>query len=294
MAGETRRMDEEWIGNFRFLKTIHQGQNTTLMEVQDRSGRKFALKQLLPADKVEAAERKAFEFEAKLGMELRHPNLIKIFEFVKDKQQPYFVMEYFPSWYNLRLAIAKREAYPIAQGKLHWIIEQTATALAYMHDKGWIHRDVKPENIIVNRTGEARVIDYGLAKKPFTGFQKMLGAKAPRQGTLSYLSPEQIRCESPAISADVYSFGITCYELACGRQPFRANSPGDLLSKHMHDIPSPPTVHNKNITQEYSDLMIKMLKKKPAERIADLHEFRSRFSRIRVFKDDPDPQADRI
>lgn len=263
------------------------------MEVQDRSGRKFALKQLLEEDAVDAAERKAFEFEAKLGMELRHPNLIKVFEYVKDKQQPYFVMEYYPSWYNLRLAITKPEVYPIAKGKLHWIIEQTATALAFLHDKGWIHRDVKPENIIVNRSGEARVIDYGLAMKPFSGLKKLLGAKAPRQGTLSYLSPEQIRCESPSISADVYSFGVTCYELACGRQPFRANSPSELLRKHMHDIPSPPTVHNKNITREYSDLILNMLKKKPADRIADLHEFRSRFGRIRIYQDDPDPQADR-
>jgi serine/threonine protein kinase len=283
---------DDWIGNYRYIRTLHQGQNSSVMEVVDKGGRRFVMKQLLASKSGVASERRAFEFEAKLGSELRHPNLIKVYEYVKDKTQPFFVMDYFPST-HLRLYVAKPDQYKLPPGRLHWMVEQAAAALAYMHDKGWIHRDVKPENIIVNRSGEVRVIDYALAMRPFGALKKLFGGKAPRQGTLSYLSPEQIRCEPPSPSADVYSFGITCYELACGRQPFRANSANELLNKHLREMPTPLATMNKAVTPEYSDLVMRMLKKKPADRISNLHEFQSLFSRIRIFKDDPDPQADR-
>ncbi len=77
------------------------------------------------------------------------------------------------------------------------------------------------------------------------GFLKMFEGKIPRQGTKTYMSPEQIRCESPAPTADIYSLGISCYELACGRPPFRANSSQELLEKHLNERPLPLTAHNK-------------------------------------------------
>ena len=256
--------------------------------VQDGTGKRFAMKQMLPSKAEDPSERKLFEFEAKLGMELRHPNLVRVFEMVKDRNQPYFVMEYFPSQ-HLRLALGKRDLYAQVKPKLHRIISQSANALAYMHDRGWVHRDIKPENIIFNKTAETRVIDYALALKAKSGLGALFASKPPCQGTHSYMSPEQIRREPVAIGADIYSFGITCYELGCGRQPFRADSPTQLLHKHLNEMPSPPTVHNKEITSEFSDLVMKMLRKKPADRPKNLHEFISQFSRLRIFKNDPMP-----
>jgi serine/threonine protein kinase len=160
-----------------------------------------------------------------------------------------------------------------------------------MHDKGWVHRDVKPENIIVNKSGEARLIDYALAKRPPSGFAKLLYKRPPQaEGTPSYISPEQLLRLAPAFTADIYSLGITCYELAVGRPPFRANSTSELLNKHIREKPIPPTGHNRNVTPEFSELIMHMLKKKPAERLGNLHEFQSRFNRIRIYLDDPDPQ----
>ena len=231
-------------------------------------------------------ERKAFEHEAKIGTELRHPNLVRVYEYVKDPIQPYFVMELFPS-YHLKLPIARPSVYPMPKAQLHRIMEQAATALAFMHDRGWTHRDVKPENIIVNKSGEVRVIDYALTMKPISGLRKLFGGKVPRQGTPSYISPEQIRCESPTPLADIYSFGITCYELACGRPPFRANSLQELLNKHLQERPIPLTMHNKLVTPEFNDLTLKMLAKRPADRLASLHEFLTRFRSVRIFQDDP-------
>ncbi len=148
-----------------------------------------------------------------------------------------------------------------------------------MHEKGWVHRDVKPENILVNKAGEVRVIDYALAMRPFSAFKKLLGGKAPRQGTPSYMSPEQIRCEPPTHSADIYSFGITCYELTCGRPPFRGNSQSELLHKHLGERPIPLNTQKKEITPEFSDLVMRMIQKKPADRPSDLREFLNQFAR---------------
>jgi serine/threonine protein kinase len=255
------------------------------------TGKRFALKELLPSKAKDSEERKAFEFEARLGMEIHHPNLIRVHEYFKDKKQPYFVMDYFPST-HMRLMLGKREFYEAIKPRLRRIILQSAAGLAYLNDKGWVHRDVKPENIIVNKTAEVRVIDYALAKRATSGFGAMFSKKPPCQGTHSYMSPDQILRMPPAPTADIYSFGITCYEFACGRQPFRADSPLQLLKKHINDPASPPTVYNSDITPEFSDLILRMIRKKPKDRPQNFHEFLSLFSRVRIYKTDPDPTAE--
>jgi serine/threonine protein kinase len=254
--------------------------------VQDASQKRFALKQLLASRAEDRDERKVFDHEAKVGMEMRHPNLVRVHEYNRDPTQPYFVMDYFPG-YHLKLPIARPSVYPMPKAQLHRILEQAATALAYMHDRGYAHRDVKPENILANKSGEVRVIDYALAQKPISGLRKLFGGKVARQGTPSYIAPEQIRCESPSPLADIYSYGITCYELACGRPPFRANSLQELLNKHLQERPLTLTTHNKLVTQEFNDLILKMLMKRPTDRLASLHEFLTRFRSIRIYQDDP-------
>jgi serine/threonine protein kinase len=285
-------ISENRIGGYRIVRTIYPGVTSIVMEVvQESTGKRFAVKQLLESRAEEASERRAFELEAKLGISLHHPNLVRFHEYVKDPDGPYFVMDFFPG-HQLKLSIAKPKEYPAVKTQLHKIITQAANALAYMHEKGWIHRDVKPENIMVNKTGEVRVIDYTLTQRPVTGIAAMFKKKMSiRQGTPSYMAPEQIQLATPAIAADVYSFGITCYELACGRPPFRANSTSELLGKHLREHALPPTSHNKDVTPEFSDLILQTLKKKPGDRPADLREFLSRFSRLRVYKDDPPPAA---
>jgi serine/threonine protein kinase len=110
-----------------------------------------------------------------------------------------------------------------------------------------------------------------------------------RQGTASYMSPEQISLAMPTVAADIYGFGCTCYELACGRPPFRANSTSELLGKHLREKPAPPSVYSKDVTPEFSELILQTLHKDPAARPSDLRDFLGRFSRIRVYNDDPPP-----
>jgi eukaryotic-like serine/threonine-protein kinase len=292
VAADVGAVGEDRIGGYRVVRTLQMGQNSVIMEVaQDGTNKRFALKQLLESRSGDAAERRVFAFEAKLGMRFRHPQLIRVHEYVPDKVQPYFVMDYFQG-ITLRFVIGKPQEHALPKGRAHFVLEQAAAGLSYLHEQGWAHRDIKPENILVNKGGEARVIDYALAKRIPAGLGKLLAGlagKPPREGTLSYLAPEVILREPPSALADIYSFGITCYELACGRQPFRANSPSELMTKHLKERPSPPTVHNKAITPEFSDLVMKMIQKRPADRLPSLLDFLSRFARIRIYQDDPNP-----
>lgn len=289
----TQTTTDDRIGEYKFVRTIYPGATSIVLEVlHEATGRRYAIKQMLASRGVESSERRAFEFEAKLGREFHHPNIVKVHQYVKDPEQPYFVMDYFPG-FQLRVGLHRPNDYPVLKSSLHKIITQAASGLAYMHDKGWIHRDVKPENIMSNKTGEVRLIDFTLTRRPVSGLGKLFGMKVPRQGTKSYMSPEQIRCESPAPTADIYSFGITCYELACGRQPFRANSDNELLNKHLREVPNSPATYNPEVTKEFADLVLEMIRKKPADRPQDFRQFLARFGKIRIFKSDPAPQSNR-
>jgi serine/threonine protein kinase len=293
LATEINAVSDDRIGEYRYVRTIHPGATSVVMEVlKEGTQKRFALKQLLASRAEEREDYKAFMHEAKLGMDLRHTNLIRVYELVRDPVQPYFVMELFTG-HHLKMPIARPSIYPMPKKNLHRIIEQAGSALAYMHDRGWVHRDVKPENILFNKSGEVRVIDYALARRQAVGLMKMFEGRIPRQGTKTYMSPEQIRCDSPTPLADIYSLGITCYELACGRPPFRANSSQELLEKHIGERPLPLVTHNKLVTPEYNEMVLKMICKKPEDRYASLHEMLSRFRSIRIFQDDPDPLAER-
>lgn len=293
MATDTSLAGEERIGGYRVIRTLLHGQNSDVLEVvQEGTGRRFALKEMFPARARDPARRWTFELEARLGMAWSHPNLIPVYVFVPDRVAPYFVMEFFPGD-HLRLILNRRDRAGWLKARLHRIIEQAASAIAHLHDEGWVHRDIKPENVLVSRTGEVRVIDLALARRVPSGLGRLFARRPACEGTHSYMAPEQIRREVPAAAADIYSLGITCYELAAGRPPFRANSPTELLNKHIREPPMPPLVHDRSITPEFSELVMSMIRKKPEERVGSLHEFLGRFNRIRIYRDNPDPEVSR-
>src|SRR5262249_51088419 len=154
----------------------------------------------------------------------------------------------------------------------------------FMNAQGWVHRDVKPDNMLVNSAGEVKLIDFGLAQRIPRGLARTFWIKKRSAGTLSYISPEQIRGAALDGRADVYSFGASAYELAAGRPPFRGSSGGDLLTKQIREKPVSPEVYNPDVTKEFGELVLRMLAKKREDRPKDFHEVLIAMRSLRVFK----------
>ena len=275
--------ESDMVGRYRLLNLLMTGQTSQVWEATDpSSGLHFAIKILLPEFATDKAHREFLFHEAAVGMELVHPNVIKIVSVSKDKKHPHFVMDFFPGG-SLKMRIMHKQQDFIKE-KAPDILKQAATALAFMNAKGWVHRDIKPDNILVNSAGEVRLIDFAITQKISKG--KLLGRKGPIQGTRSYMSPEQIRNEGLDGRADVYSFGAMCYELVTGRPPFRAANPQELLNKHLYEKPVSPKHHNPEVTEEFGELVLKMLEKKREDRPANFHEIMMALKKMKIFKMD--------
>jgi serine/threonine protein kinase len=281
---------EEVIGGYRLVKHMMTGQTSQVWEVVEGQGhRHFAMKLLLPEKAREAMYRRFLIHEASVGKELAHPNIIKIITIGRDKVNPYFVMEYFPAG-NLKLRIMRKD-FTFLHERTQDILKQTATGLAFMNAKGWVHRDVKPDNILVNSAGEVRIIDFALAERIPTGLAKLFRRKQRAQGTRSYMSPEQIRGLALDTRADIYSFGASAYELITGRPPFRAASSQELLNKHIAEKAVSPRMYNPDVTEEFAEFVLHMLAKKKEDRPRDFHNVLMKMRGLRVFKSVEPKQA---
>jgi serine/threonine protein kinase len=276
---------EEIIGGYRLQTLMMQGQTSQVWEVVELiSHRHFAMKLLLPEKARVADHRRLLMHEANVGKKLAHPNVIKIVAVSKEPRNPYFVMEFFPAG-SLKLRIVRKQ-FEFIKERATGIFKQAATALAYMNASGWVHRDVKPDNFLVNSAGELRLIDFALAQriqKP-SFFSKLFRRKGVVQGTRSYMSPEQIRGEPLDGRADIYSFGASAYEIVTGRPPFRGANNQDLLTKQIAEKPVSPQMHNPDVTDEFAQLILHMLAKKRTDRPRDFHEVLMQLRTMKIFK----------
>src|SRR5262249_36470620 len=155
---------QEVIGGYRLQNLMMTGQSSQVWEVVEASsGRHFAMKLLLPEKAREREHRRLLLHEAEVGKKLAHPNIIRIIEVVRTASSPYFVMEFFPAG-SLKLRLMRRQ-FDFIKEHAQNIFKQAATALAYMNASGWVHRDVKPDNMLVNSAGDLRIIDFALAQR---------------------------------------------------------------------------------------------------------------------------------
>jgi serine/threonine protein kinase len=275
----------EMVGGYRLRSLLQTGQTSQVFEViEPTSNRHFAMKLLLPEAASNAEHRKFLFNEAEIGIKMTHPNVIRIHKVNRSPETPHFIMEFFPSG-SLRLRLQGKDTAFIKK-HARQMFKGAATGLAYMNASGYIHRDVKPDNILVNAAGDTKIIDFAITKKVPTGVAKWFYRRGTPQGTRSYMSPEQIRDEILDGRADVYSYGCTLYELTTGRKPFTGATQQELLMKHFREVPVSPVNYNKELTDEFGQFVLKMLAKKKADRQESFHEVLMELRKIKIFKDE--------
>lgn len=235
-------------------------------------GRECAVK-VLPLEKASAqVARKSFERETRVQARLDCPYLVRAFDAGVDGQIHYLVTEYVPGM-DLRRLVKQQGPLPVHQAA--HIIRQAALGLAYAHDKGLIHRDIKPGNILVTPSGDAKVSDLGLA-----GFNQDL-LNDPRAGkivgTTDYISPEQIRTPLEVKPvADIYSLGCTLYWAVCGKVPFQGGDTSSKLRRHLEETPWHPRRFVPDIPEDFVDIIAEMMEKNADKRIATAKEVAAR------------------
>jgi eukaryotic-like serine/threonine-protein kinase len=278
----------DFLGPYRLARLIRAGNTAEVWEaVEEPSQKRFALKVLKQKYRDDKVETALLKFEYTVASELTSPHIIKIHEYRIEAGTPFLVMELFS---ELNMKQALRRGPDSLAFMLDTIVDQAALALYHMHDKGWIHRDIKPDNFLVSRTGETKLIDFTIAERKKKGLGKMFHrASKTVQGTRSYMSPEQIQGKICDERSDVYSFGCVLFEAVTGKPPYTGQTPNDLLTKHLNaSIPS-PIVHNDNVTPEFAALVKRMMAKKPEQRPPSMYEFRKEYRALQVFKKRPKP-----
>lgn len=270
----------EQLGPVKLVQQIGVGKHCQVWEGLDTKARKkVAVKVIVPGMATDAGQRKLLDHELKVAQSLDHPTIIKIDRFSEEGGLPHLVMEFFPAA-NLKKQIAAGVEALVP--RLQRIVTETALALDHMHARGWVHRDVKPDNILAADDGQVKLIDLAIAAKASGFLGKLLGSKTPAQGSPSYMSPEQIRGEALDARSDIYSFGCVIFELIAGRPPYTGADTNDLLNKHVSATVPAVDAFNKLATTGAAKYLRQMLAKKPADRPASMKEVLQQLRSIRL------------
>ena len=206
------------------------------------------------------ADRSRFEREAQAAAGLADPNIVRLFDYGEEGGRPYMVFEYLPGGsLEDRLAAGARPSDPEVQR----IAADIAAGLAHAHDRGVVHRDLKPGNVLFDAEGRAKIADFGIAQLSDADTLTEAGTVL---GTAAYMSPEQASGEAATPASDVYSFGVVLYRMLAGRLPFEARNPTKLAAMHRTAEPAPLSTIRPDVPPALAQLAMSALAKQPESR----------------------------
>ena len=230
-------------------------------------GRTVAVKVMLPQYAADPTFTKRFRQEAASAANLQSPYIVSIYDWGLDGETYYIVMEFLRGT-DLKTAIKERGA--INQRKAAEIGSQVAQALSVAHAGGIIHRDIKPQNIMIQPDGDIKVMDFGIARAGDAG----LSQTATVLGTAHYVSPEQAQGKELTGASDIYSLGVVLYEATTGKLPFDGQDAVSVAVKQVNELPASPSTINPNIDPALEAIIMKAMEKDPERRFKDASEMR--------------------
>lgn len=224
-------------------------------------GRDVAIKTLRSQFAADPGVHARFAREARAAAALSHPNIIDVYDVGEDEGTPYLVMELVHG-HSLKEIIAAEA--PFHADDVAALLVQVGEALDYAHARGYVHRDVKPGNILVDGHGRARIADFGIAKG--LADTDLTDAGEGGFGTAAYLAPEQAEGLMATPSSDTYAAGVVAFEMLTGERPFRADTPVGLAMRHVHDLAPAPSDVVPGIPPQIDAVILRALEKDPTRR----------------------------
>jgi len=260
---------------YEIIEELGKGGMGKVYRAEDKKIKEeVALKLIRPEIAADKKTIERFSNELKMARKIAHRNVCRMYDLGEEKGTHYITMEYVPGEDLKRLI---RKVGQFSAGKAVSIAKQVCEGLAEAHRLGVVHRDLKPQNVMVDEEGNARIMDFGIARsvtgKGITGAGVMIG-------TPEYMSPEQAEVKDVDQRSDIYSLGVILYEMATGRVPFEGETPLGIAMKHKSEMPQDPREINSQIPEDLSRMILKCLQKDKEKRYQSAGEVRSELENI--------------
>jgi serine/threonine protein kinase/formylglycine-generating enzyme required for sulfatase activity len=259
------------LGRYHILEQLGKGGMATVFKAYDTTLERDVAIKIIRRDAFPPNQigriLKRFEREAKALARLSHPNIVKVLDYGEFEGSPYLVLEYLPSG-----TLKEKLGRPLPWKDAVRLLLPIASALQYAHEQGIVHRDVKPSNVLITRSGEPMLSDFGIAKILESEETATLTGTGIGVGTPEYMAPEQWTGQAGP-QADIYSLGVVLYELVTGHKPYMADTPAAILLKQAKEPLPRPTLFVPDLSEDIEKILIKALAKKPTSRYKSMDGF---------------------
>ena len=270
--GERFKPGQVLDGRFRITAVLSRSGMATIFKAEDTENANQPVAIKVPHLKFESDPNfySRFEREEKIGLRLNHPFVLK-FIAVKDKSRPYIVTEYLKGCTLEHLLKAMR---PLPEKDAMKIASLVCEALQHMHEQGVVHRDLKPQNIMICCDGTIRIMDFGIARDHGSRRITFFG-NSSTMGTPDYMAPEQVTGKKADHRTDIYNLGALLYELLVGTPPFQNENPWAALNARVTGDPEAPRRLNRELSAQAEEIVLRALQREPSKRYQTAAEMKA-------------------